>query len=126
MSEPERPSQFRGRRINFARPLRRHQSSSRGVTEWSFVGLFQNASYSVVGVRVEPCDKTILYTDGILETRSPPKEELGPDLFKVFLESNHNLKAGKFADSRINELGGWSENRRGLRTGWHSLMVIDF
>jgi phosphoserine phosphatase RsbU/P len=91
------------------------------------LGFFPNAPYSVVEVRVEPGDKAILYTDGILETRSPSKEEFGPDLFKAFLESNHNLKAGKFADSMIDELAGWSENRNGNgQEDDITLLVIDF
>ncbi|MGC1255002.1 MAG: SpoIIE family protein phosphatase, partial [Candidatus Acidiferrales bacterium] len=77
------------------------------------LGFIPGAPYSVVEVRVEPGDKAVLYTDGILETRSPSNEEFGPDLFKLFLESNHNLKADNFADLMLDELTGWSNNRKG-------------
>jgi phosphoserine phosphatase RsbU/P len=91
------------------------------------LGFFKDAPYSVVEVCVQPGDKAVLYTDGILETRSPSKEEFGPDLFKVFLESNHNLKADKFADLVLDELTGWSENHDGNgQEDDITLLVIDF
>ncbi len=91
------------------------------------LGFFKDAPYSVVEVCVQPGDKAVLYTDGILETRSPSKEEFGPDLFKVFLESNHNLKADKFADLMLDELTGWSENHKGNgQEDDITLLVIDF
>jgi serine phosphatase RsbU (regulator of sigma subunit) len=62
---------------------------------------------------VEPGDKAVLYTDGILETRSPSEQEFGIDLFKGFLDSNHNLNADSFADSLLDELSNWSEHPRG-------------
>ncbi|MGB2668998.1 MAG: SpoIIE family protein phosphatase [Candidatus Acidiferrum sp.] len=91
------------------------------------LGFFKDAPYSVVEVRVQPGDKAVLYTDGILETRSPSKEEFGPDLFKAFLESYHNLKADKFADLMMEELTGWSENHKGNgQEDDITLLVIDF
>ncbi|MGB2633747.1 MAG: SpoIIE family protein phosphatase [Candidatus Acidiferrum sp.] len=91
------------------------------------LGFFKDAPYSVVEVCVQPGDKAVLYTDGILETRSPSKEEFGPDLFKVFLESNHSLKADKFADLVLDELTGWSENHKGNgQEDDITLLVIDF
>jgi phosphoserine phosphatase RsbU/P len=91
------------------------------------LGFFKDAPYSVVEVRVQPGDKVVLYTDGILETRSPSKEEFGPDLFKAFLESNHNLKADKFADLMLEELTAWSENHKGNgQDDDITLLVIDF
>jgi phosphoserine phosphatase RsbU/P len=91
------------------------------------LGFMRDASYSVAEVCVEPGDKAVLYTDGILETRSPAKEEFGPALFKAFLESNHNFKADKFADLILDELTGWSANRKGNgQEDDITLLVIDF
>jgi sigma-B regulation protein RsbU (phosphoserine phosphatase) len=75
------------------------------------LGLFPEATYSLIEVALEPGDKALLYTDGILETRSPSEQEFGVDLFKGFLESNHNLKADTFADAMLDELSGWSDIR---------------
>src|SRR5271156_3220508 len=91
------------------------------------LGFFRDAPYSVVEVCIQPGDKAVLYTDGILETRSPSQEEFGPGLFKEFLESNHNLKADKFADLMLDELTGWSEHRKGDgQEDDITLLVIDF
>jgi sigma-B regulation protein RsbU (phosphoserine phosphatase) len=49
----------------------------------------------------------------IPETTSPSEQEFGIDLFKGFLESNHDLKADCFADSLFDELSSWSENPKG-------------
>jgi phosphoserine phosphatase RsbU/P len=91
------------------------------------LGLFPHASYSLIEIPLQPGDKAILYTDGILETESRSKEEFGVDLFRGFLESNHNLKADTFADSFLDELTRWSE--RPKENGQEddiTLLVIDF
>jgi phosphoserine phosphatase RsbU/P len=91
------------------------------------LGLFPEATYSLVEVALEPGDKAILYTDGILETRSPSEQEFGIDLFKGFLESNHSLFADTFADLLLEELSGWSEHPRGHgQEDDITLLVIDF
>jgi len=91
------------------------------------LGLFSNATYSMVEVPLEPGDKAVLYTDGILETESPSKEEFGVDLFRGFLDSNHGFKADRFADFFLEELSRWSG--RPKESGQEddiTLLVIDF
>lgn len=85
-------------------------SASEVLKNGLLLGLFPEETYSVAEVPVEPGDKAVLYTDGILEARSPSDQEFGMDLLKGFLESNHNLTAGKFADSLLDELSGWSQH----------------
>jgi sigma-B regulation protein RsbU (phosphoserine phosphatase) len=88
-------------------------SASEVVENGLLLGQFPEETYSAVRVPVEPGDKVLLYTDGILETKSPSEQEFGLDLFKGFLESNHHLKADMFADLLLDELSSWSENPRG-------------
>lgn len=64
------------------------QSASEVLENGMLLGLFREASYSFVEVPLEPGDKAILYTDGVLETRSPSEQEYGADLWKGFMESN--------------------------------------
>jgi phosphoserine phosphatase RsbU/P len=91
------------------------------------LGMFPHATYSLVEIALEPGDKVVLYTDGILETRSPSKQEFGGDLFKGFLESKHNLNAETFADSLLDELSSWSGYPRGNgQEDDITLLVIDF
>src|SRR6266481_2730397 len=77
------------------------------------LGLFPNANFAVGEIQVEPGDKAVLFTDGIVETASPSEQEFGADLFKGFLQSHHNLRADLFADSLLDELSNWSEEPRG-------------
>lgn len=91
------------------------------------LGLFPETTYSFVEVPLEPGDKAILYTDGILEARSRSEQEFGPDLLKGFLESNHNLNANTFADLLLDELTRWSEHPKGDgQEDDITLLVIDF
>jgi serine phosphatase RsbU (regulator of sigma subunit) len=77
------------------------------------LGMFPEATYSMIEAPVEQGDKAVLYTDGILETESPAEQEFGLELLKGFLDANHNLSADTFADSLLDELSGWSEHPRG-------------
>jgi phosphoserine phosphatase RsbU/P len=77
------------------------------------LGLFADATYSMGHRQLEVGDKVILYTDGIVETESPSQQGFGVDLFKGFLQSNHELRANLFADSLLDELSNWSEHPRG-------------
>jgi sigma-B regulation protein RsbU (phosphoserine phosphatase) len=85
-------------------------SASEVLKNGLLLGLFPEETYSVAEVPVEPGDKAVLYTDGILEARSSSEQEFGMELFKGFLESNHNLTPDKFADSLLDELADWSEH----------------
>jgi sigma-B regulation protein RsbU (phosphoserine phosphatase) len=91
------------------------------------LGMFSGGTYSAVELRVEPGDKALLCTDGIVETRSPSDQEFGADLLKGFLESNHNLGAEMFADSLLDALSDWSEHPKGCgKEDDLTLLVIDF
>jgi phosphoserine phosphatase RsbU/P len=91
------------------------------------LGFFPGATYSSVEVPMALGDKAVLFTDGVVETKSPSGQEFEIDLFKVFLESNHELAAESFADSMLDELSSWSKNPQGQ--GQHddiTLLVVDF
>ncbi len=102
-------------------------SASEIVENGLLLGLFPDAAYSFVEIPLYPGDKAVLYTDGILEAKSPSKQEFGPDLLKGFLESNHHLSANAFADLLLQELMGWSEHPKGEgQADDITLLVIDF
>jgi phosphoserine phosphatase RsbU/P len=91
------------------------------------LGLFAEGIYSAMDIPIESGNKAVLYTDGILETRSPSEQEFGLDLFKGFLESNHHLGADMLADSLLDELSDWSEHPRGHEQEDDvTLLTIDF
>jgi phosphoserine phosphatase RsbU/P len=89
------------------------QSTAELVENGLPLGLFPDATYSIGYRQIEAGDKVILYTDGIVETESPSQQGFGVDLFKGFLQSNHDLRANLFADSLLDELSNWSEHPRG-------------
>jgi sigma-B regulation protein RsbU (phosphoserine phosphatase) len=103
------------------------QSASELLENGLLLGMFPEATYSFVEVPLAPGDKAVLYTDGILETRSPSEQEFGADLLKGFLESSHHLEAATFADLLLEELTGWSEHPKGDgQEDDITLLVIDF
>lgn len=77
------------------------------------LGRFPEGTYSVVHQPVQPGDRAVVYTDGILETKNPAGYLYGIDLFKRFLDSNHTLVADLFVDSLLEELARWSGNPKG-------------
>jgi len=77
------------------------------------LGHFPEETYSEAQIPVEPGDRAVLYTDGILEARNPSKEELGVERFKRLMEAKHDLGADQFADSLLDELSRWSEHPKG-------------
>jgi len=102
-------------------------SASELVQNGLLLGMFPQETYSAVKIAVQPGDKAILYTDGILETSSPSDEDFGIELFKGFLESQHHLKADAFADLLLDELAGWSKCAKGLHQKDDiTLLAIDF
>jgi phosphoserine phosphatase RsbU/P len=84
-------------------------------------------TFCAVEVPVEPGDKAVLCTDGVVETKNPPGEEFGLDLFKRFLESHHDVGVEAFADTFLRELADWSEQPQGCgKEDDVTLLVIDF
>jgi hypothetical protein len=91
------------------------------------LGHFPEETYSVVHVPVEPGDRAVPYTDGILEARNPSEEMFGPDRLKRSLESNHYLEADPLVDSLLDELSLWSEHPKGQgQQDDITLLVVDF
>jgi len=102
-------------------------SASEIVQNGLLLGMFPQETYSAVEIAVQPGDKAILYTDGILETSSPSDEDFGIELFKGFLESRHHLDANVFADLLLDELAGWSTHAKGFHQKDDiTLLAIDF
>jgi phosphoserine phosphatase RsbU/P len=112
-------------------PLLLRHGSTGSTSEVSQNGLllghFPKEIYSSVQIPVEPGDKAILYTDGVLETSDLSEEMLGVDRFKRFLENSGDVGAGQLADSLLDELSRWSGHPTGERQQDDiTLLVIDF
>jgi len=91
------------------------------------LGQFEEATYDSLQVPIEAGDRFVLYTDGILETSNPSDEEFGTDRFMQFMETNHKLAAGPFADAVLLELARWLEQPPGEgHKDDISLVTVDF
>jgi phosphoserine phosphatase RsbU/P len=73
-----------------------------------FLGFFPEATYTAVEIPFKAGDWGVLYTDGILEMTDPSDEQFGLERFKQFLQDNHDLSVGQFADALLDELSRWS------------------
>ena len=73
------------------------------------LGMFPEATYETLELPLEPGDRIVLCTDGILEAPNRVHEQYGTDRLMRFMENNTSLRADKFADAFLHELSLWSE-----------------
>jgi phosphoserine phosphatase RsbU/P len=78
-----------------------------------FLGFFPEATYSAIEVPFKEGDWCVLYTDGIAEMTNPAEEQFGMNRLQLFLKKHHDLSAGGFVDSLLDELARWSDHASG-------------
>lgn len=72
------------------------------------LGVFPEAVYSSVEIRVAHGDRCLHYTDGILEAKNAAQEQFGTSRCKEFLETQRNIPAARFANTLLDEVAGFS------------------
>jgi phosphoserine phosphatase RsbU/P len=91
------------------------------------LGMFEKATYEALEFPLEPGDRYVLYTDGILEAANSGQEEFGADRFMRFIEDHKHLGANQFSRTFLTELSRWSNQ---TAEQWQqddiTLLVIDF
>lgn len=112
-------------------PLLLWRASTRKTAELEengmVLGLFGDATYDEIEATMEPGDKVVLYTDGILEASNSSQELYGADRFKRFLETNSSLGTGEFSEALLDELSLWSGQPRGQgQKDDITLLTVDF
>jgi sigma-B regulation protein RsbU (phosphoserine phosphatase) len=76
---------------------------------------------------MEPGDRVVLYTDGILEAGNLSEEMYGGDRFKRFLEINCSAGTNEFSDALLDELSVWSGQPEGQgQKDDITLLAVDF
>jgi phosphoserine phosphatase RsbU/P len=103
------------------------ESESREVeANGLMLGLFPEAMYSSVEIPLDPGDRVLLFTDGILEAMNSAREEFGKSRLKKFL-ADSSSSASHLADALLLELGRWS-GAEAQRTHDDdiTLLVLDF
>ena len=92
-----------------------------------FLGMFPEATYQSLQVPIAAGDRSLLYTDGIPETKNPTEVEFGTGRIKQFMENNHRLSPDQFADGLIDHLSAWAEQPRGQgQQDDITVLTIDF
>ena len=98
-------------------PLLRWHKGSDSASEVLANGLplgpFADPSYSAITVRLEPGDRIVLYTDGIIEATNPSGEQFGMKRLKNILKEASVPTAGQFADAVLDGLARWTERSPG-------------
>jgi phosphoserine phosphatase RsbU/P len=77
------------------------------------LGQFPEETYTAVEMPLGGGDRSVLYTDGIPETKNPSEEEFGTERFLRFIERSHGLAADQFIDALLDELSRWTGRPRG-------------
>jgi serine phosphatase RsbU (regulator of sigma subunit) len=91
------------------------------------LGMVEEASYKALEFPLEPGDRYVLYTDGVLEAANSAQEQFGADRFMRFIENHKHLGAEQFSQTFLTELSRWSnQNAEQGQQDDITLLVIDF
>jgi serine phosphatase RsbU (regulator of sigma subunit) len=91
------------------------------------LGMFPEAVYSTVEIRVGRGDRCLLYTDGILEAKNAAREEFGKSRCKRFLETQREIPAARFANTLLDSVAGFcGYNATRAQEDDITLVVLDF
>ena len=72
---------------------------------------FSFATYSTAEYPLEPGDRLVLYTDGLLEAANATGEEFGPHRLSVLLKDGARLNPEAAADHIVSSLQAWSKSQ---------------
>lgn len=86
------------------------------------LGFRSNEKYVNGQFSVEPGDRILLYTDGVVEAANSADEMFGQERLMRFIESHRDRSADKFADSLLAELANW---RGSTQDDDLTLLVLD-
>ena len=90
------------------------------------LGMFPEAAYSSVEIRVGPGDRCLLYTDGLFEAKNAVQEEFGKTRCKEFLETRLDIPAAGFANALFDNIAGFSgHNSERAQEDDITLLVLD-
>src|ERR1700682_874193 len=91
------------------------------------LGMFPEAAYSSVEIRVGPRDRCLLYTDGLFEAKNVAQEGFGKSRCKEFLETQPDIPGARFANALLNNIASFSgHNSARAQEDDITLLVLDF
>jgi phosphoserine phosphatase RsbU/P len=91
------------------------------------LGIIEEASYEALEFLLEPGDRYVLCTDGILEAANSAQEQFGEGRLMCFIESQKDLATDQFSQMLLNDLSRWSNQptEQGQQDDI-TLLVIDY
>jgi len=91
-----------------------------------FLGMFPEAGYSSVEMKLQPGDRCVLYTDGLPESKNATGEEFGLTRCLKVLDSHPRLAAAAIADQLLSEISSWTaQGSVRLQEDDMTLIVVD-
>jgi serine phosphatase RsbU (regulator of sigma subunit) len=91
------------------------------------LGMFPEAAYSSVEIRVGSGDRCLLCTDGVFEAKNAAQEEFGKSRCKKFLEAQLDIPAARFVDALLSSIADFSgHNSSRAQEDDITLLVLDF
>ena len=91
------------------------------------LGMVEEAGYETLELALEPRDRYVLYTDGVVEAANPARELYGTDRFKRFMDSSRALDTDPFADACLAEIAKWTgQSGEQSQQDDITLLVIDY
>ena len=76
------------------------------------IGPFPEATYASVKRRLNPGDRIVMYTDGIVETPNNADEQFGDNRLKRSLTDCSQLTAEQYVDFLLAEVASWADLQR--------------
>jgi sigma-B regulation protein RsbU (phosphoserine phosphatase) len=90
------------------------------------LGVRLNETYSDAEFSLEPGDRLLVYTDGLVEATNPDGLEFGEMPLEQFITRNADLSANQFAEQLLQEVLAWPGNHnRHPQSDDITIVVID-
>jgi serine phosphatase RsbU (regulator of sigma subunit) len=91
------------------------------------LGMFPEAAYSTVEIRLSSGDRCLLYTDGLFEAKNAAQEEFGKSRCKEFMETQRDIPAARFVKTLLDSVAGFSGYNSGrAQEDDITVLVLDF
>ena len=91
------------------------------------LGIVEEAVYETLEFPLEPRDRYVLYTDGVIEAASSRGEQYGTERFMRFMDLNRALDTKSFAEASVAEIAKWtSQSAEQSQQDDITLLVIDY
>ena len=91
------------------------------------LGMFPDAAYSSVEIRVGPGDRCLLCTDGVFEAKNTAQEEFGKSRCEKLLAARLEIPPALFADELLRAVADFSGHNSGrAQEDDITLLVLDF